>query len=145
MQQLTATLSREFARKDQLLIEKYRIFNTLETCYLIIVIFIGVLIFFSSNFIATQWLNLKTIEPDRISLFIKIIGFEAGCQMLFRFYMGGVLGFERQVKANIFQIGWGMLRNGFVVIVIYFLPSLERFFAWQLISTIIFSVVMRFV
>ncbi|MGO4710535.1 oligosaccharide flippase family protein [Chryseobacterium sp. 2TAF14] len=141
---LTATLSREFARKDQLLDEKYRVFKTLETCYFLIIIFISVLVFFSSDFIANQWLNLKTIEPHRISIFIKIIGFEAGCQMLFRFYMGGVLGFEQQVKANAFQIGWGMLRNGFVVIAIYFVPSLEMFFVWQLIATIIFSVMMRF-
>jgi O-antigen/teichoic acid export membrane protein len=57
--------------------------------------------------------------------------------------MGGVLGFEKQVKANIFQIGWGMLRNGLVVFVIYFIPKLEMFFIWQLVATIIFTILMR--
>lgn len=140
---LTATLSREFARVDQTIYEKRRVFKTVETCYFFILIFVSTLIFFFSDLIAYNWLKLNTIDPDKVSLFIKIIGFEAGFQMLFRFYMGGILGFEKQVKANLFQIGWGMLRNGIVVLAIYFIPSLEMFFTWQLVSTIIFTVIMR--
>jgi O-antigen/teichoic acid export membrane protein len=140
---LTATLSREFARNDQSIEEKRRIFNTLETSYFLIIIIISILIFFFSNFIANNWLNLNTISPKRVSLFIKIIGFEVGFRMLFRFYMGGVLGFEKQVKANILQIGWGILRNGLVVFAIFFISTLEMFFIWQLIATIIFTSIMR--
>lgn len=140
---LTATLSREFARADQSISEKRRVFKTLETTYFLIIIFISTSIFFFSNSIASNWLNLKTIDPDRVSLFIKIIGFEAGFQMLFRFYMGGVMGFEKQVKANFFQVGWGILRNGLVVFAIYFVPKLEMFFIWQLVATVIFTILMR--
>ena len=140
---LTATLSREFSRNDQSIKEKRRVFRSLETSYFLIIIFISIVIFFFSNSIASNWLNLSTISPERVSLFIKIIGFELGFQMLFRFYMGGVLGFEQQVKANIFQIGWGIFRNGLVVIAIYFIPTLETFFIWQLLATIIFTLVMR--
>ena len=140
---LTATLSREFSRNDQSIKEKRRVFGSLETSYFLIIIFISIVIFFFSNSIASNWLNLSTISPERVSLFIKIIGFELGFQMLFRFYMGGILGFEQQVKANIFQIGWGIFRNGLVVIAIYFIPTLETFFIWQLLATIIFTLVMR--
>jgi O-antigen/teichoic acid export membrane protein len=139
---LTATLSREFA-SEQLLEEKLRVFRTLETCYFLIIILIITLIFLFSNTIANNWLNLKTIDPKRVSVFIKIVGVEIGFQMLFRFYMGGILGFEKQVKANMFQMGWGMLRNGLVVLVIYFRPSLEFFFSWQLVATIIFTIIIR--
>lgn len=140
---LTATLSREFARTDQSILEKRRVFKTLETTYFLIIIFITTSIFFFSNSIASNWLNLKTIETDRASFFIKVIGFEASFQMLFRFYMGGVLGFERQVKANMFQVGWGMLRNGLVVIAIYLVPKLEMFFIWQLVASVIFTITIR--
>lgn len=140
---LTATLAREFARNDQNIKEKRRIFSTLETIYFLIVITISILILIFSNSIANNWLNLKNINPERVSLIIKIIGFEAGFQMLFRFYMGGVLGFEKQVKANMFQVGWGMCRNGLVVFAIYFIPTLEMFFIWQLISTFVFTILMR--
>lgn len=140
---LTATLSREFARNDHSIEEKRRIFNTLETSYLLIILFASVTIFFMSNFISNHWLNLKSIDPAKVSLIIKIIGFEAGFRMLFRFYMGGVLGFERQVKANVFQISWGIFRNGLVVALIYYVPSLELFFIWQFLITVVFTILMR--
>ncbi len=140
---LTATLSREFARSDQSILVKRRVFKTLETAYCLLIFFITTTIFLFSNSIANNWLNLKTIDSERVSFFIKIIGFEAGFQMLFRFYLGGVFGFEKQVKANMLQIGWGMFRNGFVVIAIYLLPKLEMFFIWQLGATIIFTILMR--
>ena len=41
--------------------------------------------------------------------------------------MGGLLGLEKQVKANIYQIGWGILRNGLVIFGIWLVPSLEMF------------------
>lgn len=140
---LTATLSREFARKDQSLEEKDKIFNTLETSYLLIVAFICIFIFCLSDFIAINWLNLKNMNSNKVSLFIKIIGFEIGFQMLFRFYMGGLLGFEQQIKANFFQVGWGIFRNGLVVLAIYFVSSLEVFFIWQLASTFVFTLIIR--
>jgi len=140
---LTATLLREFARKDQTIEEKRRIFATLETCYFFIVIFVSISIYLLSEFIAVNFLNLGMIEPHRVSLLIKIFGFEAAVQMLFRFYIGGVLGMERQVKANMLQIGWGVCRNGLIVLALFFIPTLEMFFTWQLIWTIVFTAIMR--
>lgn len=141
---LTATLSREFARIDQTIETKRKIFNTLESFYFIIVVLIGSVIFLTSDIIASNWLNLESADPKSVSLYIKIIGIEIGFQMLFRFYMGGMLGFERQVKANAIQVSWGILRNGLVVIAIYLYPTLEVFFIWQLIFTVLFSILMRF-
>lgn len=140
---LTATLSREFARKDNLHEEKIRIFKTLETTYFIIIGVVIFAIFALSGFIAHKWLNLGAYSPDKVSLFLKVISFEIGFQLLSRFYMGGLLGLEKQIKANLLQIGWGMLRNGFVVIVIMYVQTLEMFFIWQTISTTIFVVLMK--
>ena len=106
---LTATLSREFARTDNSDSEKFRIFKTLETIYLILIGLIIIVFLLLSNFIANNWLNLRTFEPYKISLFIKIISFDIGFQLLFRFYLGGLLGLEKQIHANFFQICWGIL------------------------------------
>jgi O-antigen/teichoic acid export membrane protein len=140
---LTATLSREFARIDNSHEEKLRIFKTLESSYFIIVGFSIILVIAFSGFIANKWLNLKTFNPNRVSFFLKIISFDVGFQFLFRFYMGGMLGLEKQVKANTYQIGWGMLRNGLVVLPILFVPKLELFFIWQTLSTVIFALLLR--
>lgn len=140
---LTATLSREFARLDNINYEKVRIFRTLETAYFLIIGLCIILIFSLSETIAETWLNLRTFNPKTISFFIRIIGFDVGFQLLIRFYMGGLLGLEKQVKANMYQLGWGILRNGLVVVAILFVPTLEMFFIWQAISTLIFAILLR--
>jgi O-antigen/teichoic acid export membrane protein len=140
---LTATLSREFARKDNNTAEKVKVYKNLETLYFIIVGICILIIFLSSSFIAEKWLNIQTYSPDQISFFLKIISFEIGFQLLFRFYMGGLLGLEKQVAANIFQVGWGVFRNGLVVIAIVYFPTLEVFFTWQVVSTIVFTIITK--
>lgn len=140
---LTATLSREFARIDNLLNDKIRIFKTLESTYFIIISICILTVFAFSGIIAENWMNLNTYNPNRVSLFLKIISFDIGFQLLLRFYMGGLLGLEKQVKANVIQVGWGIMRNGFVVVLVMFIPTLEMFFFWQTISTILFTVILK--
>lgn len=140
---LTATLSREFALKTNDDKEKNRIFSTLETCYFIIVIIIIAVILLFSDPIAHKWLNLESIDPNNLSYWFKIIGIGIAFQFLANFYTGGLLGLEYQVKANLYQIGLGIVRNGLVVLPIFFLPSLEVFFIWQTCATIIYAVLLR--
>jgi O-antigen/teichoic acid export membrane protein len=140
---LTATLSREFARTDNSYEEKLRIFKTLESSYFILVIICIVVVFSLSHFLAYKWLNLDSHDPGSVSLFLKIISFDIGFQLLLRFYTGGLLGLEKQVKANFYQVGWGMLKNGLVLLPIIFYPRLDVFFTWQAISTIIFTVLLK--
>ncbi len=142
---LTATLSREFARIDNSLEGKIRIYKTLETSYFILSALCILVVFSSSDYIANNWLNLKSFAVEKISYFIKIVSFDIGFQLLFRFYMGGVLGLEKQVEANLWQILWGITRNGIVVLAIIIVPTLDFFFIWQTISTVVFTLIMRFV
>lgn len=140
---LTATLSREFARVDITQELKSKTLNTLESIYLLI---IGVVIFgiFSfSELIADSWLNIDAFSNEDLTWFIRLISFDVAFQMLFRFYVGGVLGLEKQVFANLLQVGWGVLRNGLVVIAIWISPNLNSFFIWQAISTIVFALVAK--
>lgn len=141
---LTATLSREFARKDNTEADKYRVFRSLEAGYLLVVFLCIAIIFLASGYIGQHWISVKSFTPDQIALFLKIMSFEIGFQFLFRFYMGGLLGLEKQVEANMYQIAWGLFRNGLVLIAIYLYPSLQTFFLWQTISTIIFTLLIKF-
>ncbi len=140
---LTATLSREFARLDNSHNDKIQIFKTLETTYFIVVAICIVVLYVFSEKIAINWLNINTIGTERVSFFFKIISFDIGFQLLLRFYTGGLLGLEKQVKANIYNSGWGIFRNGLVVFVIMLVPTLEMFFIWQTISTLIFVLLFR--
>jgi O-antigen/teichoic acid export membrane protein len=142
---LTPTLSREFARADKSISEKQQSLSTLENIYILISVFVITLIFLSSDFIGAKWINSQSINPQKIALFVKLMGVEIGFQMLFRFYLGGLFGLEYQVTANILQIAWGMLRNGLIIIPLYFNPSLDLFFIWQALSTIVFTLLIRII
>ncbi len=140
---LTSTLSREFARNDIFINEKERIFNALESIYLLIAGFVIILASSFSDSIALYWVNSSVYNAKEIAFFLKILGIEVGFQMLFKFYLGGLFGFEKQIKANFIQIGWGVFRNGVVVCIIIFIPTLEYFFYWQALITVITVFVTR--
>ena len=141
---LTSTLSREIASNKNSKKEKFVIFNTLETLYFFVVIACIIIVFSLSSYLSNSWINLNHINPDTVSYFIKIVGVGIGLEILLRFYIGGLLGLEKQVLANKFIVAWGMLRNGLIVIPIYFFPSLEIFFLWQTCSVVIFVFMVRF-
>jgi len=140
---LTSTLSREFASNQNSWQEKIKTFRTLETFYFLILIFAISIIIFGSNFVAYEWLNLENISPKEVSIYIKIIGVEVGFRLIGRFYLGAFIGLEKQVKANIYEISWGVLRNGLVLIPLFFTHSLKVFFIWQTISTILYVLVIK--
>lgn len=141
---ISSTLSREFASSTNSKKDRKDIFNTLETTYIIIAVFIIIIMFFGANSIAFNWLNLSSASPKDVSILLKIIGFEIGFKFISQFYSSGFIGLEKQVKANIYQVIWGVFRNGLVVIPIIFYPSLEVFFIWQTITTVIYAIFMRF-
>jgi len=140
---LTATLSREFASSKNSIEQKLKIFRTLESCYYLVSLVAIILIVSLSNIIANNWLNLELVSPESVSTYLKWIGVGVGFQLLGRFYSGGFIGLEKQVKSNIYEVVFGIVRNGLVLIPIYYNPTLELFFIWQTVSTIIYVIIIR--
>ena len=141
---LSTTLTREFALKTNSNNDKVNAIKTFELFYYFISLVILLLFFTFSEFISHNWLNLDKVSPDDVSFLLKIIGFGISFQLLCEFYIGGFMGLEKQLKANKYQIIWGVFRNGIVIIPIYFFPSLKLYFIWQSIITIIYALVLRY-
>lgn len=141
---LTATLSREFASKQHDNQQKIKIFSTLESCYISVVSFIIIFFVFFSGYISTNWLKLNKLNPQDVAFYLKIMGSGIAIQMLCNFYMGGLIGLEKQIKANTYQVGWGVLRNGVVILVLFIKPNLTIFFSWQILTTVIYGLVLRY-
>ena len=140
---LSATLSREFAIKSNSILDKEKTLSTFEWFYFGVSLFIILIIFIFSNQIASNWLNLDKMNPLAVSNYLKIIGVGIAFQLLADFYIGGLMGLEKQVKGNIYQVGWGVVRNGLLVIPLYFYPSMELFFVWQTVTTIVYAYLLR--
>ncbi len=105
---LSTTLTREFALKTNSNNDKVNIIKTFELFYYFISLVILFLFFTFSGLISHNWLNLDKVSPDDVSFFIKIIGFGISFQLLCEFYIGGFMGLEKQIKANTYQIIWGI-------------------------------------
>ena len=140
---LSATLSREFAIKSNSILDKEKTLSTFEWFYFGVSLFIILIIFIFYNQIASNWLNLDKMNPLAVSNYLKIIGVGIAFQLLADFYIGGLMGLEKQVKGNIYQVGWGVVRNGLLVIPLYFYPSMELFFVWQTVTTIVYAYLLR--
>lgn len=140
---LTATLSREFAIKSTSNLEKSKTLSTLEACYLLLALLIIVIVFLFADKVAGNWLKLEHISHDQVLFYLKVIGVGVAFQLLANFYIGGLLGLEKQVEANIYQMIWGIVRNGLVIIPLFIYHSLSIFFIWQTVSTILLVIVLR--
>lgn len=140
---LSATLSREFSKADKDVDYKKSVLDTLEVCYWLGAFLLIFIVVISSDNIADHWITLKTLDVHYVSDALKIFGVAMAFQLLGNFYFGGLLGLEYQVSANIYQIIWGILRNGLVLVVILFKPSLIYFFTWQAGITLIYVIFLR--
>lgn len=140
---MTTTLSKEFASKSNCITTKQKLFTSLETIYLFIACLIILLFLIFSRLIAYHWLNVENISPDKVSNYLNILGVGIAFQLLAQFYWGGLIGLEQQVKANIYQIGLGVVRNGLVVVALLFFPDLYVFFIWQTLSMLIYAIIVR--
>lgn len=139
---LSATLSREMAKTGNNS-DKIKLLQTLESCYLSIVALFAVLLILSADYWAYHWLKLGNVSPEKVAVYIRIFGIGILFQLFNNFYIGGLLGLEKQVQANVLQVIWGVVRNALVVLAIYFYPNLYVFFGWQTIATIIFCIIIR--
>ena len=72
-------------------------------------------------------------------IFVLEFCFQLGC----RFYIAALQGLERHVAANIYYLVMAFLRTGFVVIVLSVVPTLDAFFYWQLVVSVLFLIILR--
>ena len=141
---LTATLLREFARQDTSAIEKQKIYETLQIVFILLAIF-SILILYTLSFSLANLMQVKAFNKEELSLIIKIASTDLICQLLFRFYLGGLNGKEKQISANLMLVAWGIIRNALVIILISKIQSLTLFFIWQLCVSFIFVILSKFI
>jgi O-antigen/teichoic acid export membrane protein len=140
---LSATLNREIAKTSD---KKYtgNMLFTIEKVYLAICLFIIIIIFSFSRFIAVNWLNSDTIAPEDLSVYISLMGISIAFQLFTTLQSSGLMGLEKQVLSNGIQVSSSIIRSAFVLIPLYFYPTLLTFFIWQVSMNIIFFFITRY-
>lgn len=141
---LTATLLREFARQDISVIEKQKTYETLQIVFGLLALF-SILTLYIFSFSLANLIDVKTFDKEELSLIIKIASADLICQLLFRFYLGGLNGKEKQIIANLMLVAWGIIRNALVLIIISKIQSLKVFFIWQLCVSFMFLIFAKYI
>lgn len=112
--------------------------RSLEAIYWMVGLLLGLLVYFSASFLATQWLNNELLAVADIENAIKLMAMITAFQWPISLYAGCLLGLERQVLLNFLQVCFGTLRAGGAILVLWLIsPTLKAFFIWQLLTSVL--------
>ncbi len=144
----TATLNREMARlsaRTDSAAEIGDLLRTYESAYLCISSALAVMIWFLAPGIAEHWLRSRVLQPHEMAAAIRLMGVAIALQLPSSLYIGGLMGLQRQVKANSVSIATGVFRGvGAVLVLWLFSPTIFAFALWQLISNAAYCFTARF-
>jgi O-antigen/teichoic acid export membrane protein len=137
---MTPTLSREMARFTGGAHEAQDVRNLLRSIEIIglgIAIAIALGIWTASGWLASDWLRVERLPVDVVAQAFKIMGLVTALRFMENIYRSGIAGLQRQVVLNIVLSVMATLRGlGAVGILIWISPTIEAFFIWQGILSI---------
>jgi len=124
---------------------KYSVFRLIEKKYLIICGAVLLILLLSSSIIAKYWLQTDIFSVEDLTFYVILICFGVVFHLISSLYFGAIFGLGYQVKANICQFVWTLVRLGAVVLILkYIKNNLLVYFAWQIICNIIYVAVLRY-
>lgn len=141
---LSATLTREFAKIE--LVEGYKrdLLKTIESVYFAIAILVGLIIYILAPYITIYFLKSETIDAATLTFYVRIMAPILSLNFLYMLYTGGLMGLQRQLLANTFNIGYSILRGIVVLFILYVVPTVDAFLYWQLFSIVVITILSRY-
>ena len=138
---LSGTLNREMARlsvQDGKAREMRDLVRTLEIPYWAVGLLISVIIIVLSPFIAYHWVNAENLSPKTVQTAIILMGLAVAFQWPLGFYSGGLMGLQRQVLLNVINVVMATFRGLGAVLILWLVsPTVEAFFSWQIVVSVI--------
>ena len=132
---MTPTLSREMARFAGGSHSAQSIRDLLRTIEVIafgIALLIAAGVTLGSNWIASSWLKAETLPVDVVEQAFLIMGLVTALRFIESIYLSSIVGLQRQVLFNIVNSALATVRGvGAVAILAWVSPTIEAFFLWQ--------------
>lgn len=140
----SSAFSRECARINSKMKLKKLMF-ILEKAIALLLGLVLSLLYLNAEWLSINWLSYdSSIELSTVTQCIKIMCLGMLPQILMSLYFGGLMGLERQVKANILHIGYSFVRSGLVIVPLFFYQDIELYFYWYFATSMIFCLIFRF-
>jgi len=138
---MTPTLGREMARftggghTAQSIRDLLR---TIEVIALCIALFIAGGVALGANWVATHWVSAEKLPVEIIAQSFTIMGILVALRFMEGIYRSSIVGLQRQVLFNIVNSIMATLRGvGSVAILAWVSPSIQAFFLWQGLLSIV--------
>ncbi len=120
------------------------LFKSLELTYWAIILVSGLGILIGAWFLGADWFQTKNLSPEFIRNILILMAISLVVQVPSGLYIGGLMGLQRQVECSTLLAVFGTLRGVGSVMVLWFINSdLYTFFLWQIMITLMQTVVMR--
>jgi len=138
---MTPTLNREMSRYTAGAHSAQSIRDLLRTMEFIcfgIAVFLGVLIWLSASWLASHWLQTEKIPTSTLAQAISIMGLVIALRFIEGLYRSAIIGLQKQVWLNMAGAVLATMRSGGAVLVlIWIAPTIQLFFLWQGIASIV--------
>lgn len=132
---LSPTLNRELARLSALENQSQTMHDlkkTLEVPNWIAACVIALLLAAAAPLVAAYWIQPKTLTITTITQSFIIMSISIAIQFTASFYVGGLLGLQKQLPLNIIYIICSTLRSaGAFLVVVFISPTIQAFLLWQ--------------
>jgi len=132
---MTPTLSREMARytAGAHTAKSIRdLLRTMEFICFVIAIFLCVVIWLGATWLSTHWLQTEKLPTEVLAQAISAMGLVIALRFIESLYRGAIVGLQKQVWLSLAGSGLATLRSvGAVLVLVWVSPSIELFFLWQ--------------
>lgn len=146
---MTPTLSREMARftGGSRSAESIRdLLRTIEVIASGIAFLMAAGIALASNWIATSWLKAEALPTETVAHAFAIMGLVTALRFVEGLYRSTIVGLQKQVLFNVVSSVMVTLRGlGAVGILIWVSPTIEAFFLWQGVVSVIALMTLGFI
>jgi O-antigen/teichoic acid export membrane protein len=146
---LSPALNRELARRTALATTSSAVagtaslVKTLEAIYWTVGVALALAIAAGSSLIANHWINSQGLPPADVARAIALMGLSFAFQWPISFYMGGLQGLQRQTLTALMNIATITVFGLGVVALLIPYPSVNVFFGWRAITSLLTALVLR--
>lgn len=138
---MNPTLNREMAKFTAGAHTSQSIRNLLRSLEMLcfgLAVVIAVSVWMLSPWLVTNWLQVRKLPLQQVTQAIAIIGLVVALRFVEGVYRGAILGLQKQVWLNVIGAALATFRwAGAAVIVVWFSSTIEAFFLWQGLVSII--------
>lgn len=145
---LSTTLNKELASLSELPSTEQRMRNlvkTLGNVYWLLAVGAGLIAVFLSPLLSNYWVKPQELSVTTVTYSFILLSFSMIFQLPTGFYMGGIVGLQKQVALNAIKIIFATLKSiGALLVLVYISHSVIVFFLWNLIIIVIQTMVLKY-